>query len=249
MDIPEINIKQLLTEVLQYPNSLKFLLGLLAVNLWDSAAVSANGFDIIMWMKVTTKSKCSRILMNFLTRLIFLSVLPYRLKSSIHNVLWKCLSREFCCSSFFNFRSRWNLWSTSRLIFLFPTFQSTACLCCSPHARWYSTFALICISLCVRWLFEEPKPTALVGLSYFWKQKSEWCSRWLNSIGLSRSVNESYIRSRTIWSTVRKCWASVPFWDGSLKNLSCNDFTLKSYSHEIKGRNLIYLGQSLELQL
>lgn len=117
MAIPEINIKQLLTEVLQYPNSLKFPLGLLAVNLWDSTAVSVNGFDIMMWMKVTTKSKCSRILINFLTCLIFLSVLPYRLKSGIRNILWKCLSREFFCSFFFNLISRRNLWSTSRLIF------------------------------------------------------------------------------------------------------------------------------------
>lgn len=138
MDIPEINIKQLLTEVLQYPNSLKFPLGLLAVNLWDSTAVSVNGFDIIMWMKVTTKIKCSRILINFLTHLIFLSVLPYRMKSSIHNILWKRLSWELCCSFFFNLVSRQNLWSTSRkrILIFFPNIPIYCFFVCFvPHTR------------------------------------------------------------------------------------------------------------------
>lgn len=66
MDTPEIiNIKHLLTEVLQYPDSLVFLLGLLTVNLQDLTSIPENGFDIVMWMKVAIKVNVLELLLIF----------------------------------------------------------------------------------------------------------------------------------------------------------------------------------------
>lgn len=66
MDTPEIiNIKHLLTEVLQYPDSLVFLLGLLTVNLQDLTSVPENGFDIVIWMKVAIKVNVLELLLIF----------------------------------------------------------------------------------------------------------------------------------------------------------------------------------------